>query len=79
MALKRCWATYNVISDWLTKRSSSNLLRLGVVSAVPELLQSGVIGGVEVMSLEQRVQLTVFALVEGYGGAGTNDWLAAGQ
>jgi len=49
------------------------------MSAVPELLQSGVIGGVEVVTLEDRVQLAVLAMVVGNGGAGANDWLAACQ
>ena len=49
------------------------------MSAVPELLQAGVVGGVEVVTLEQRVQFAVLALVEGDGGAGTNDRLATGE
>ena len=49
------------------------------MSAVPELLQAGVVGGVEVVSLEERVQLAVFALVESDGGAGANDRLVVGQ
>jgi len=49
------------------------------VSAVPELLQAGVVGGVEVVTLEQRVQFAVLALVESDRGASTNDRLAASQ
>jgi len=43
------------------------------------MLQVGVVGGVEVVSLEDRVQFAVLALVEGDGGAGADDRLAAGE
>ena len=37
------------------------------------------VGGVEAVSLEQRVQVAVFALVEGDGGARSDDRFAVGQ
>lgn len=57
--------------------SAPGSLRLGVASLVPELLQQRVVGGVEVVALQDAVELGVDALVESHQRPGFHQALVA--
>ena len=75
---QRVLAPQSVLVDG-SERPTADLLSLQVVRLVPHLLQRRVAGAVERMTVEDGVQLAEVAPVEGDGGPGLQDGVAAAE